>query len=244
MTEYEDKIKTLQNILNDSRYTVVLCGSGMLEELGIYPLKSPERAYDIEEKYGVSPEYIFSDGYYSTRTDLFFDFYKNEMLVDVPESKTAAALAALEQDHKISCVISSNIYDLCQKAGCTNVIALHGSIYDNRCPHCGRIYPIDYVKKAPRVPICTECKSVIRPHISLFGDMIDGHLIALIATEIEKADTLLILGSSIESEVFSDYIKYFGGRNLVIVHKDERLKDKYADLVIYDDPQNIIPKLM
>ena len=243
MNQQEEKIKILQKTLNESRYTVVLCGSGMLEEQGILPLKSPERAYEIEEKYGVSPEYIFSDGYYSTRTDQFFEFYKNEMLIDIPYSETASALARLEGNGKIQSIVTSNIYDLCPRAGCKNVIALHGSMYDNRCSHCGKSYPVDYIKNSPRVPICTKCKSVIRPHISLFGDMIDGHLIALVATEIEKADVLLILGSSLESEVFSDYIKYFSGSTLVIVHKDERLKDKYADLVIYGQPQDVIPRL-
>ena len=56
----EQKIESLKRALKESKYTVALCGSGILEEEGYMMLKKPERAYDIETRYGVSPEYIFS----------------------------------------------------------------------------------------------------------------------------------------------------------------------------------------
>lgn len=37
-----DKIYYLKQILYNSKYTVALCGSGMLRESGLYSLKSPE----------------------------------------------------------------------------------------------------------------------------------------------------------------------------------------------------------
>ena len=56
----EKKIELLKNILNDSRYTVMLGGSGMMKEGGYQGLKSPEQAYETEKKYGLSPEDIFT----------------------------------------------------------------------------------------------------------------------------------------------------------------------------------------
>ena len=52
----EKKLEILQKILDESTYTVALCGSGIVTECGQRTLKSPEMAYDVEEKYGVSPE--------------------------------------------------------------------------------------------------------------------------------------------------------------------------------------------
>lgn len=54
----EKKLEILQKILDESTYTVALCGSGIVTECGQRTLKSPEMAYDVEEKYGVSPEEI------------------------------------------------------------------------------------------------------------------------------------------------------------------------------------------
>lgn len=239
----DQKIESLNRALKESKYTVVLCGSGILEEEGIYMLKKPERAYEIELKYGVSPEYIYSDGYYSTRPDKFFEFYRNEILIDIEPGDTPKKLAELERAGLIHYVISSNIYNLSGRAGCKNVINLHGNIYDNRCPHCQRSYPSEYIKNQSKVPRCESCGSVIRPKVSLFGDMLDGQIIAKTATEIEKADVLLILGTSLDSDVFHNYIKYFEGSRLILVHKEPHLKDKHADLVIYDEPKNVLNAL-
>lgn len=56
----EERIATLRRILDESSCTVALCGSGMMEEGGYIGVKNPDKAYDIEKKYGYSPEEIFT----------------------------------------------------------------------------------------------------------------------------------------------------------------------------------------
>ena len=51
-----NKLETLRDIIDKGEYIVALCGSGMMEECGIHPLKDQDRAYRIEERYGRSPE--------------------------------------------------------------------------------------------------------------------------------------------------------------------------------------------
>ena len=239
----ERKMDSIKKAIDESQYTVALCGSGMLEECGHMVLKKPDRAYEIETKYGVSPEYIFADAYYSTRTDKFFEFYKNEILFDIDPPQCAYSLAAMERAGKLQCTITSNVYELAQRAGCKNVINMHGSIYNNRCQHCHKEYPVEYIKHAKRVPLCESCGSVIRPQVSLFGDMIDGQLMARAASEIERADVLLVLGTNLDSDVFGNYIKYFNGSKLIVIHQEPHLKDKNADLVIYDLPGNVLSQM-
>ena len=70
----EKKLQTLKNILDSSRYTVALCGSGILKECGYPGILSLDVAYDIENRYGDSPEYIYSSAYFSTRPEKFFSF--------------------------------------------------------------------------------------------------------------------------------------------------------------------------
>ena len=93
-----DKIAQLRQMLDESRYTVALCGSGMLEEGGLEGLKKQERAYSIEEKYGWGVEEMYTSVFYNTRPEKFFDFYKNEILRNIPrETATAGALADMER---------------------------------------------------------------------------------------------------------------------------------------------------
>lgn len=240
----QGKIETLRKILDESKYTVALCGSGMMEEGGFLVVKNQDRAYDIEEKYGISPEEIFSSAYYSARPELFFKFYKNEMLSTLPDdTESEPALAQMERAGKLQCVISSNIYDRPRRNGCDRVINLHGDIYHNQCPRCGREYPVEYIKNAKGVPLCENCGAVVRPMVSLFGEMIDNSIITRVTEEVEKADVLLLLGTNMTSEVYRSYIRYFEGSRIVIIHKRPHHFDNKADFVIIDEPKNILPKL-
>lgn len=240
----DEKVLELKRILDGSSYTVAICGSGMMEEGGFRGVKKSDRAYDIEEKYGASPEDLYSSVYYNTRPDKFFDFYKNEMLNHCPNpTESGPALAAMEKAGKLQAIITSNIYEHAQRAGCKNVINLHGSIYENRCPRCGKKYPLEYIKNSKKVPICEVCDVPVRPMVSLFGEMVDSQLMTKTALEVEKADVLLLLGTTLKSEVFTNYIRYFGGRSLVIIHQKEHYLDYKADLVIIDQPKNILPQL-
>ena len=207
----DDKIMRLQKILDESRYTVALCGSGMIEEGGSANMKNQDLAYKIEQKYGYCTDELYSSAFYNARSELFFTFYRNEILTHCPElTASGPALAALEKNGHLHCVITSNIYDIPRRGGCKNVINLHGSIYENQCPRCKKQYTLEYIQNYPRkVPLCEKCNIPVRPLISLFGEMVDSQRMTKTTLEISKADTLLLLGTSMDSDVFSQYIKYF-----------------------------------
>jgi len=240
----EKEISRLKEILAKSNYTVALCGSGMTEESGFVGIKKPERAYEIEQVYGASPEEIFTGAYYNTRPIQFFRFYKKEMLDRIPEpGPSSYVLAAMERAGHLQCIITSNIFEQEQRAGCENVINLHGSVFSNRCPHCGQYYSVEEMKAGKGTPHCRSCNSVVRPLVSLFGEMIDSRVMTRTTEEIEKAEVLLLLGTTMQSEVFSNYVRYFNGKELVIIHKDAHYSDKGADLVIVEEPGKVLGQL-
>ena len=239
-----NKLETLRDIIDKGEYIVALCGSGMMEECGIHPLKDQDRAYRIEERYGRSPEYLYTDAFFNTRTETFYDFYRNELLVDLEPTASTYTLAAMERAGKLKCIISSNIYELSERSGWHhNVINLHGSIYQNHCQKCGKKYSVDYIRQARKVPYCEACGGVIRPDVSFFGEMLDSEKLSRTLEEIEKSDVLLLLGTSLSSDVFRNYIKCFEGSKIVLIHNKEKLMDEKADLLIYDEPKNVLPKL-
>ena len=234
----EKKIESLKRILEESSYTVAICGSGMMEEGGYLGVKFQERAYDIEEKYGVSPEDLFSSSYFNTRPEQFFRLHH------MPEkTESWDALAAMQNAGKLQCVITANIFSMGKKVNLQNFIELHGSVYNNKCSRCGRLYPMEYVRDSKGIPVCESCNGMIRPQITLFGEMVDSRLITQVTDEVEKADTLLLLGTAINSEVFGQYVRYFNGRKLVVIHQRDHHEDHKADLSIIEQPKNILPLL-
>ena len=84
---------------------------------------------------------------------------------------------------------------------------------------------------------------MIRPLVSLFGETLDSQLMTRTTQEIEKADVLLVLGTTLDSEVFSNYIKYFNGSRIVIIHKNSHYSDEKADIVFCDEPKIFLTQL-
>lgn len=237
-------LEMLRQALVDSQYTVAICGSGMMEEGGILGLKQEGRAYEIEQKYGESPEELFHISCFSRRAGRFYEFYRQELLRKIPQmTPSVEALAKLETQGRLQCIVTTNIFDLPKQVGCKNVIYLHGSIYENHCIHCGKKYSMEYVRDSRGVPLCEECGGMIRPGASLYGEMVDSKTMSLTTQEISRADVLLVLGTSLRSEVYSHYIRYFQGKKMVIIHRTQRPLDEKADMVIYDLPQNVLPLL-
>lgn len=239
----DKKIALLRKMLDESTYTVAICGSGMMEEGGFKSLKDQERAYSIEERYGRSPEELFTGAYYSTRPEEFFRFYKGEILSNIPKTtESVDAMSAMERAGKLQCVITANVYAVAANV-LNNVVELHGNIYANSCSNCGKSFSMEYMRESEGVPLCDQCQSVIRPHVTMFGEMLDARLIERTSEEIEKARLLLVLGTTLRSEVFRNYIRYFSGKNLVVIHEQEDHEDYKADLVILDQPRHVLPKL-
>ena len=241
----DKKLDRLNDIINNSEYTVCIIGSGMQVENGYPSMHESDWAYEMEMKYGDSPEEIFNTSFYSTRKEQFFDFYKMEMIsTDREPDEAYKAVAGLQKKGLINTVITTGIYSLAKRAGCEDVIELHGSIYNNYCGHCRKSYDLEYVRSAQRVPLCTECNSVIRPGVFLFGEMIDNSIMTRAMEEIARADTLLICGANVNSGNIENCLSYFKGNNIVVINDDVHYSNSRAQLLIQDKPINVLPEIL
>ena len=102
----------------------------------------------------------------------------------------------------------------------------------------------EYIKSAKRVPLCETCGIPVRPLVNLFGEQVDSQLMTRTTEEAPRPTYSYLLGTTLESEVYRHYINYFEGRRLAIIHQSEHYKDHLADLVIVDQPQNVLPELV
>ena len=73
-------------------------------------------------------------------------------------------LKCLDNQNKLRCVITQNIDGLHKRAGLTNVLELHGTIYKNHCMKCGKEYEASYVFSNHDIPVCS-CGGIIRPDV-------------------------------------------------------------------------------
>lgn len=238
------ELEYIKRVLDQSQYTVCLLGVRASMDCGCMGYRQGDGHFDFELKYGYTPDEIFSSTYYQTRPQQFFKFYKNEVLnqLGMPD-EAMRTLARMEKDGKLQMIVSRTVFSLPRRAGCRNVIELRGNVFENRCPHCNKRYPVKYMRSREGVPLCTKCNMPIRPMLSLVGDMMDNHKMSMATTEVAKAETLMIIGCSMGSQFASNMLAYFSGKQIILINDEEHPADRKADFVYHVKPRDILPLL-
>ena len=181
-----DKIRQLQDMINESNRIVFFGGAGVSTESNIPDFRSADGLY--KQKYRYSPEQIVSHSFFMQHTEEFYDFYKNKMIfLDAKPNKAHLKLAEMEQAGKLSAIVTQNIDGLHQAAGSKNVFELHGSVHRNYCQKCGKFFDVNYVVNAKGVPYCDECGGIIKPDVVLYEEGLDSQTINGAVRAISKA---------------------------------------------------------
>lgn len=227
---YEQEIKKLQEIIDDSSRIVFFGGAGVSTESNIPDFRSADGLY--QQKYKYSPEQIVSHSFFMRNTSAFYEFYKEKMMfLDAKPNAAHLKLAELEEKGKLTAVITQNIDGLHQAAGSRNVLELHGSIHRNYCRKCGEFYDAAYVKNSEGVPQC-KCGGLIKPNVVLYEEGLDTMVIDRSIRAISEADTLIIGGTSLVVYPAAGFIDYFHGKHLVVINKSATAREVGAELSI------------
>ncbi|MGN0108402.1 MAG: NAD-dependent protein deacylase [Hominilimicola sp.] len=233
---------TLQEIIDGSDNIVFFGGAGVSTESGIPDFRSVDGLYN--QKYDYPPETILSHTFFMNKTEEFYKFYRDKLIVHgVQPNKAHIALAQLEKKGKLKAVITQNIDGLHQMAGSKNVIELHGSTLRNFCMDCGKSYDVNYIDNSKGVPHC-ECGGIIKPDVVLYEEMLDDNAITKTVKYISEADVLIIGGTSLNVYPAAGFINYFHGSHLVIINKASTPADKQADLVINEPIGEVLGSLV
>lgn len=242
--KYAEKLGYLKQAIMNSNYMVGLTGVGVSESCGCMNFRSEKDAVNAEITYGYSPEEMFNPTFFNTRTEQFYQFYKNHMLRSLGEiGEGLFKLRKMEESGKLKCVITRDIFSIPGRVGCKNVYEIHGSVYDNFCPHCGRKYSIEYIRNSKGVPKCESCGTVVRPGVYMVGEMVDNRVISRAAEEVQKADTLLIMGCNLKAPLSETFLKYFEGNYLILINEEPHFSDEMADLTIHGKAVDILKDL-
>ncbi len=228
----------LKKVIDDSGSVVFFGGAGVSTESGIPDFRSESGLYHAEQVYGYPPETMLSADFFERNTELFFRYYKENLIYEDAEPNGAhRALARMEREGKLMGVVTQNIDGLHQKAGSRRVYELHGSVLRNYCKKCGQFYDLGYIMDREHcergIPYC-KCGGMIKPDVVLYGEMLEERVIEGAVSAISKADTLIIGGTSLAVYPAAGLINYFRGRTMVLINKTRTPYDSRADLVIYD----------
>ena len=234
-----EDIKKLKEIIENSKKIVFFGGAGVSTESNIPDFRSEEGLYNAQQQYGMSPEYMLSHSYFIDNPEGFYDYYKHNLVYeDAKPNKAHYALAKLEQDGKLIAVVTQNVDGLHQKAGSKTVYELHGSAARNYCMDCRKAFDMDYIMDPANcdgyVPKCDKCGGIVKPDVVLYEEALDESQIMGVVNAISQADTLIVGGTSLVVYPAAGLIRYFNGKNLVLINKSSTQYDSIANLVISD----------
>ncbi len=226
----DEKIKTLQQWIDESSAIVFFGGAGVSTESGIPDFRSVDGLYN--QKYAWPPEEILSRTFFDAKPEEFYRFYRDKMLcLDARPNAAHKKLAELETAGKLRSVVTQNIDGLHQLAGSKRVWELHGSVHRNYCMRCRKPYSVEDIKDGTGVPKCS-CGGTIKPDVVLYEEGLDSATLEGAVSDLRSADLLIIGGTSLAVYPAAGLINYYRGSRLVLINKSPTPYDDRAGLAI------------
>ena len=172
-----------------TRRLVVLSGAGISAESGIPTFRDSGglwEGYRVEEV--ATPE-----GWHKNQA-LVLDFYnqRRKKALEVKPNRGHEILAELEKEFDVT-IVTQNVDNLHERAGSSNVIHLHGSLFESRSMIDETlVYPI----KGWELKLGDVCErgSQLRPNIVWFGEMVP--MMEVAASIAAEAEIFLVVGTS------------------------------------------------
>ena len=217
-------VPALEEVLARSKNLVFFGGAGVSTESGIPDFRSVDGLY--HQKFRYPPEVMLSHSFYETHTAEFYNFYRDKLIVHGAQPNAAhLRLAKLEQQGICKAVVTQNIDGLHQAAGSRVVYELHGSTLRNYCTRCGKFYPVEFIEQA-------ECGGIVKPDVVLYEEGLDEETMENAMRAIAAADTLIVGGTSLAVYPAAGLLRYFRGKDLVVINKQPTPADGMATLLL------------
>ena len=228
-------MNTLKEIVRRAKKIVFFGGAGVSTASGIPDFRSADGLYAGEYE-GLTAEMILSHSFFFLHPRQFYDFYRREMLhPDAKPNAAHRALFRLERMGKLTGLVTQNIDGLHRTAGNRLVYEIHGTIHENRCLDCGKLFGLDFILKTQGVPRCPDCGGPVKPCVTLYGEAPDPYAMTGACREIARCDTLIVAGTSLAVEPAASCLEYFRGKELVVINREETPADSRATLVLRED---------
>jgi len=175
----------------NSKKVYIVSGAGLSAESGIKTFRGSDGMW---ENYSIE-EVCSTSGWERDRRKVT-NFY-NDRRAELEHKKPNHAhqvLAKLKKKYPNNVfMLTQNIDNLLEQAGCKEVIHLHGTLTDLRCERCNLVFDIGYKQQGDTV--CPNCSSsVVRHNVVMFGEPAPEYV--YLNSLYNEADMLVVIGTS------------------------------------------------
>ncbi len=192
---------------------IIFSGAGISAPSGISTFRD---SGGLWEKYKI--EDICTSGCLETNRDQTIEFYdkRREDIADKYPNRAHKMIAKLQEKYFSDIkIITQNVDDMFERAGCQDVLHLHGFLREIYCEYCDFKQDIGYEAQKNRWEICPKCKRKLRPNIVFFGEpapkykdlyfqLQDCQMIVVIGTSGNVINTDMFLNNQIEKSILNN----------------------------------------
>jgi NAD-dependent deacetylase len=242
--DFSSRIELSASLLKRSKYAVAFTGAGISTASGIPDFRSPGKGLWVEN----DPFEVASLSAFRNHPEKFYNWIK-PLFLQARSAKPNPAhifLSRMENIGIIKSIITQNIDGLHQESGARLVIELHGSARTATCPNCRSTYDTDHLFELlygdDNLPTCSQCGHIIKPDVVLFEEMLPEKAWHSAHQEVQRADLILVIGSSLEVYPASTLpeIAIRNGAKLIINTLSKTPMDLFADVLL---PINVIESI-
>jgi NAD-dependent deacetylase len=240
-----EEIKELYTLIKEAKHLVALTGAGVSTLSGIRDFRGKNGLYNE-----MDAEKIFDINYFEKDPSFYYSQAGN-FIYNIDEKEASVVhivLGKLEQRGYLKALITQNIDLLHQKGGSKNVIEIHGSPSIHYCMRCSGVRvsyeEVAEIVRKGEMPKCPKCGRVLKPAITFFGEGLPAEALRQAVTESQKADLMLVLGTSLTvfpAAGMPEYTLRNGGK-IIIVNNMPTPLDSRA-LLHFDDLGSVSEEL-
>ncbi|XP_036824882.1 NAD-dependent protein deacylase sirtuin-5, mitochondrial isoform X2 [Oncorhynchus mykiss] len=219
MARPSSDLAAFREVFSKAKHVAILTGAGVSAESGVPTFRGEGGFWRKWQAQDLATPGAFSQN--PSRVWEFYHYRREVMLTKSPNSAHVAIAeceARLQKQGRRVTVITQNIDELHRRAGSTNILEMHGSLFNTRCMSCGHVgvnhkSPICAAlegKGAPDpntsdaqipphdLPRCEQggCSGLLRPNVVWFGETLDSDILTRVEEELDLCDLCLVVGTS------------------------------------------------
>ena len=252
MTESRERARAL---LADARAVVVLTGAGVSAESGVPTFRGPGGLWK-----SFRPDELATPEAFARDPRLVWEWYawRRALVSDCLPNAAHRALAEWALRRESVTIVTQNVDGLHARAAREAAVGrdpapalpveVHGSLLRDRCSGCdARTTPVAVdATSAATLPRCTHCRSLLRPDVVWFGEMLDEAVLATADAAAASADVCLVVGTSalVHPAASLPLRTWAHGGVVIEVNPEETPLTRMAEVSIRGSAAEVVPTLV
>lgn len=241
------------NAIRSAKHVVVFTGAGVSAESGVPTFR--DALTGLWESFDA--ELLATANAFRRDPALVWGWYewRRMKVMQAQPNQAHRCIAMLATRVPRLTVITQNVDNLHERAGCAEVIHLHGSLFKPRCFACARPHALALAipeehegGRRLEPPRCSHCNGRIRPGVVWFGESLPSTewKMAMTAVEREGCDVFFSIGTSsmIYPAAELPFEARRRGATVVQINPEPTSLDEFANYNLTGLAEELLPKLL